>query len=175
MADDQVPEATQKRQIRREVKDIETWNRPRVLAYRRQQDFWQEVTYGLLSVSAATAVGAAIAAGLSIRLLSIIFAGVSAGLSVINASLKAPTQAAESDKARAMVANLGSNITAFYTDSSSLSIAEQQRRLDQLRKDQQKAMELSEPRTKRLEKAMTELRGMSRQKQVVLGRRRRLW
>jgi TolA-binding protein len=136
--------------IREQVEEIDDWAASRVLAYRSQRDLWQRVTYILLGVSAATAIGAAISAGLKAQLSTVIFAGVSAGLSVITASLKTPTQVTKAEAARATVGALRAKIDDFQTDMPDLSSQDRKRQLEQIRKDYREASKLPSPSERRL-------------------------
>lgn len=137
-----------------EIHALELWTSARVIAYRRQRDSWQQITYYLLGLSAVTAVGAGISAGMSARTWSIVFAGFSAGASVINASLKLAVQVTKSDNALGVVADLRGRIRAFNTDISELSAPALERRLGQLRDQYQKASQLPQPSERQLKRAI---------------------
>lgn len=150
MGTDGESQAERRKRITAEVDKIDTWTRPRVVAYRRQRDSWKRITYGLLVLSALTAIGAAITAGLSVLLGSVIFAGLSAGLSVINTSLKGPAQISKSEKARTTVSALGGSIDAFRTDMPDLKAEALDERLQQLRKEYEEAKKLPDPSERQL-------------------------
>jgi hypothetical protein len=169
MASAEESQAERRQHIIDEVERLEVWTRSRVIAYRRQRDFWQRITYYLLAFSAITAVGAAISAGLSARLWSVIFAGVSAGVSVINASLKAATQIAKSEKDLSVVAAFGASVRTFKTDLPNLSVQMLERRLQQLRKQYQDALKLPQPSEKELDKAAISIGAMSDTAAIVVG------
>jgi hypothetical protein len=160
-ANNKVTDAEQIQLIRDQVEGYDEWAASRVLAYRSQRDAWQWATYILLAVSAATAIGAAISAGLKIQLSTIIFAGVSAGLSVITASLKAPSQITKAEAALAKVGTLQAKIDDFQTDILGLSDQNRTRQLDRIRSDYKEAMKLPSPSDRRLVKASAKLRKMS--------------
>jgi hypothetical protein len=152
-------QAERRQQITNEIEELQIWTRSRVIAYRRQRDFWQRLTYYLLALSALTAIGAAISAGLSARIWSVVFAGISAGASVINASLKTGTQIARSEKDLSVAAALGASISALKTDLPHLSVKILERRLQQLREQYQEALKLPQPSEKELNKAIDYVAG----------------
>ena len=155
------PDTVQTERIRIEINAIDEWAMVRVLAFRSQRDFWQRLTYILLAVSAGTAIGAAISAGLKAQLSTIIFAGVSAGLSVVTASLKTPTQITKSETALATIGALRAKIRAFQTDLPDLSAQSSARQLEQVRRDYREALKLHSPSDRRLAKAADALQRMS--------------
>ena len=162
MTSDKNPtETDQKQRIKQEFERYDLWAHARILAYRSQRDHWQIVTYILLGVSAATAIGAAISAGLKVQLWTIIFAGVTAGLSVINASLRTPTQLTKSDNALTALSALRAKVEAFLTDMPDLTEQNLARRRDQCRSDYQDALKLPSPSDRLLRRSVKRMQGMS--------------
>jgi GNAT superfamily N-acetyltransferase len=150
-----------RQRIADEVEKVDIWIKPRVVAYRKQRDFWQRTTYSLLAVSAITAIGAAISAGMSAELWSVIFAGLSAGMSVINVSLKVASQGDKAEKRLAVAAALVAAIRAFETDLPNLRAQNLERRLQQLREEQQEVLQLCQPSGRQLKKASTKINVMT--------------
>ena len=147
--------------IRQEIQEIHLWAQGRIIAYRLERDLWQRLTYLLLGISALTAIGAAISAGLKVQLWTIIFAGVSAGLSVINASLRSPNQVSKLEAALTTVGALRAKVKAFMTDLPDLSTQNAMQRLEQCRKEYEQAMKLPSPSNALLIRAASTLENMT--------------
>jgi hypothetical protein len=150
------------------MENIDTWAQARILAYRSQRDLWKRINYILLGVSALTAIGAAISAGLKVQLWTIIFAGMSAGLSVINASLKSPTQVTKLETALATTGALRAKITAFLTDLRHLPAQDMTLRLKQCREDYEQVMKLPSPSHARLTRAANTLEITSSDARIIV-------
>jgi hypothetical protein len=155
------PTQQQVNAFKKEIAETHIWARARVVAYSHQRDRWQRGTYWLLGASAILAAGAAISAGLSVHLLSVIFAGISAALSVLTASLKTVSRVSQAEKSHSEVTILSKRIRALETDLDAglqdLSLTELKLRVEEVRKQTEEAGTRPQPSLKELKEAVAEI------------------